>query len=257
MHSRSLQRRLNLRIDAWSREQTLQAIVERVERYTAAPAEQKAPTTHAQVNIAKWMMAQRDPRFLAELNQFSIVNVDGQGLLWGLRLLGLQVPERVTGIDLMMRLIEVAAERRWKVFLLGGAPDVAAIVASRLRARYPSLPEVGSHDGFFWGQEERLVEIVRAHAPHLVFVGITSPKQEEVILQLGPRFGTAFLSGVGGSFDVLAGRVARAPLWMQKSGLEWFFRLLQEPRRLFWRYFTSNLAFLGWVIKILILKNKK
>ena len=144
-----------------------------------------------------------------------------------------------------------SGERGWRVFLLGARADVVASVADRYRRRYPALVFAGWRDGYWQGEleEAAVAEQVRASGADLLFVAIGSPKKEQFLGRWQETMRIPFAMGVGGSFDVAIGLVKRAPRWMQRAGLEWFFRFLQEPRRMFRRYFIEDRAFIWLLIK--------
>lgn len=200
-------------------------------------------TQHVVVNVAKLVGMQTDPVLDASVRACDIINIDGMGVVWGARLLGYSVPERVAGVDLFERLLQMAAARGLPVFLLGATDAVVAMTASVVAARYPGLRIAGFHHGYFWDDEEVVVEQVRRSGARLLFVAITSPKKESFINRWQDRLGVDFVMGVGGTFDVVAGKVRRAPHWMQRNGLEWAFRVAQEPRRMWKRYFVTNNRF--------------
>jgi N-acetylglucosaminyldiphosphoundecaprenol N-acetyl-beta-D-mannosaminyltransferase len=173
-----------------------------------------------------------------------IVNIDGMGVVWGARLLGHDVPERVAGVDLFDRLLSYAATHGYPVFLLGGTEAVVERAAAVCADRHAGLEIAGYHHGYFWDDEEAVVSAIRASRARLLFVAITSPKKENFINRWKSELGVDFVMGVGGTFDVIAGKVKRAPRWMQRCGLEWLFRLIQEPRRLAFRYLVYNPLFI-------------
>ncbi|RJQ29382.1 MAG: glycosyltransferase [Peptococcaceae bacterium] len=180
------------------------------------------------------------------INRANLVTADGVGIVWACRLAGRPVPERVTGIDLMLRLAARAAGEGWRIFLLGAAPGVAGEAAARLERRYPGLVVAGTHHGYFSPAEEPLVVAqVRRARPDLLFVALGAPKQEYWIAGNLAALGAVVVVGVGGSFDVIAGRVRRAPFWMQRLRLEWLFRLLKEPAR--WRRMLV-LPLFAWLV---------
>ncbi|TDY16887.1 N-acetylglucosaminyldiphosphoundecaprenol N-acetyl-beta-D-mannosaminyltransferase [Paraburkholderia sp. BL6665CI2N2] len=215
--------------------ETVNVIADRIER--------RQFTQHVVVNVAKLVHMQSDTQLAASVRACDIVNIDGMGVVWGARLMGLPVRERVAGIDLFERLVGMAAERGYPVFMLGAAPGVVETTCAKLAARYPDLRIAGYHHGFFWNDEASVVDAVEASGARILFVAITSPKKENFIDRWKDRLGVDFVMGVGGSFDVVAGKVSRAPRWMQRSGFEWFYRVLQEPRRMWKRYFITNNAF--------------
>lgn len=178
--------------------------------------------------------AQREPDLLAIAREASLVTADGVGIVWAASVHGYSLPERVTGIDLLVALCDRAAAEGWRVFFLGGQPGVAAAAASRLKAEYPRLMIAGEQHGYFTADEEAMVlEKIKAAAPQLLFVGLGAPKQERWIYKYRQELDNVVAMGVGGSFDVLSGRAKRAPAWMQRWGLEWLGRLFYEPHR--WR----------------------
>ncbi|MFB9123945.1 glycosyltransferase [Paraburkholderia dipogonis] len=200
-------------------------------------------TQHVVVNVAKLVNMQTDSVLHSSVRACDIVNIDGMGVVWGARLLGHAVPERVAGVDLFDRLLQMAAARELPVFLLGAADEVVARTAAVVTLRHPELRIAGYHHGYFWDDEEGMVETIRKSGAKLLFVAITSPKKESFINRWQDRLGVDFVMGVGGTFDVVAGKVRRAPQWMQRHGLEWAYRVIQEPRRMWKRYFITNNRF--------------
>lgn len=167
------------------------------------------------------------------INSADLVTPDGAGIVWAADYLGEPVPERVTGIDLMMELCKQAHHNGWKIFLLGGAPGVADEASDNLRTQYPNLNIVGTHHGYFKETEESAIfEQVKRAEPDLIFVALGAPRQEFWIREHKDKLPVKIAVGVGGSFDVVSGRVKRAPVWMQKLRLEWLARLIKEP----WRF---------------------
>lgn len=206
-------------------------------------------TQHVVVNVAKFVHMRSDPMLRASVEECDVINVDGMGVIWGGRLLGMDLGERVAGVDLFSKLIELSAAKSFPVYLLGAKDEVVREVSRRLLERHPSLPIAGFHHGYFWDDEEAVVERIRASGARLLFVAITSPRKENFIARWKDRLGVDFVMGVGGTFDVVAGVVRRAPVWMQRAGLEWFYRVLQEPRRMWRRYLKTNLAFARLLIR--------
>ncbi|MDW7651303.1 MAG: WecB/TagA/CpsF family glycosyltransferase [Bacillota bacterium] len=185
------------------------------------------------INPEKIMKALADEQLYRLLTRADLFIPDGMGILWAGKLLGKPFPQRVTGVDLLLALVAEAARRGWRVYLLGAAPGVAADVAAGWQAKFPGLQVAGFHDGYFNAEsEEALVEKIRAAEPDILFVGMGSPRQEQFIEAYQSRIGVPVCMGVGGSFDVISGKKKRAPVWMQKSGLEWSYRLFSEPTRI-------------------------
>jgi N-acetylglucosaminyldiphosphoundecaprenol N-acetyl-beta-D-mannosaminyltransferase len=206
-------------------------------------------TQHVVVNVAKLVHMQTDADLASSIRGCDIVNIDGMGVVWGARLMGVPVEERVAGVDLFERLLQMAAERGLPIFLLGATDPVVTRVAAVVSERYPALQIAGHHHGYFWDNEENVVEMIRRSGARLLFVAITSPKKENFINRWKGRLGVDFVMGVGGTFDVVAGKVRRAPSWMQRGGLEWAYRVGQEPRRMWKRYFTTNSKFAMMLLK--------
>ena len=204
---------------------------------------------HVAINAAKLVALHHDARLRDLVNRCELVTADGQAVMWASRLLGDAVPARVTGIDLMHALFRRAEERGWRVYVLGARPEVLAAAIQQIRTRHPRLRIVGWRDGYFEPVEDRAVaESIGATGAQLLFVAISSPRKEQFLCKYGRATGAQFAMGVGGAIDVVAGRRRRAPVLWQELGLEWLFRLLQEPRRLFRRYATTNLRFVVLVL---------
>ena len=179
-----------------------------------------------------------------------IINADGQSIVWALRFLGNEIPERVTGIDLMENLVKLSHEKGLKIFFLGAKKEVVKKVAENYSKLYSNNIIAGYRDGYFKESEEKIVaKQISDSQAHILFVAISSPKKELFLARYKEVIQIPFVMGVGGSFDVVSGKVVRAPIWMQKSGLEWFFRLIREPRRMWKRYLLTNIIFISLIIK--------
>jgi N-acetylglucosaminyldiphosphoundecaprenol N-acetyl-beta-D-mannosaminyltransferase len=209
------------------------------------------PHQHVVVNVDKLVKASRDPELQRIINECALVNVDGMPVVWASRLLGRPLKERVAGVDLFEALMRRAGDKGWRVFLLGAREDVVSAVAETYRRKYPQLQLAGWRNGYWQGEAEEaaVVDLIRASRADLLFVAISSPKKEQFLGRYQGAMRIPFAMGVGGTFDVAIGRVRRAPLWMQHAGLEWFYRFLQEPRRMFRRYFIEDMAFIWLLIK--------
>ncbi|MES2149182.1 MAG: WecB/TagA/CpsF family glycosyltransferase [Pseudomonadota bacterium] len=209
------------------------------------------PHQHVVVNVDKLVKASRDAELRRVINDCALVNADGMPVVWASRLLGVPLKERVAGVDLFDALIRRASEQGWRVFLLGAREEVLQALQQRYRQQYPTLQLAGMRNGYWQGEagDEAVAEEIRNSRPDLLFVALGSPKKEQFLRRYLARMQVPFAMGVGGSFDVASGRVKRAPLWMQQWGLEWFYRFLQEPRRMFRRYFIDDMAFIWLLIK--------
>ena len=208
----------------------------------------RRPTQYVDLNASKVVMLRDVPRFREIVQRCGIVAADGQSVVWASRILGIPLPERIAGIDMMMALFGLAEARGYSVYLLGATPGVLARAAEAIRRLHPSLRIAGWHHGYFAEDESgSLAASIRASGADLLVVGMPSPKKEYWLADHQAATSVPFAMGVGGSFDVVAGAIHRAPRWMRRSGLEWLFRLVQEPRRLFWRYLAGNTRF-AWIV---------
>lgn len=202
------------------------------------------------VNAAKLVNMRRDPRLRDAVAGCGLIVADGQSVVWASRVLGRRLPERVAGIDLFQRLMAEAAQRGLSVFFLGARPDVLAEMTDRVQAGLPDLRVAGTHHGYFGDNEAPdIADLIARSGADFLFLGMTSPKKENFVATYGKRTGARVVHGVGGSFDVLAGVVKRAPRAWQRLGLEWAYRAAQEPRRLGKRYLKTNAAFVVLVAR--------
>jgi N-acetylglucosaminyldiphosphoundecaprenol N-acetyl-beta-D-mannosaminyltransferase len=205
---------------------------------------------HVAVNVSKAVQASRDPEIARIIAACDIVGVDGQPIVWASRLVGRPLRDRVPGVDLMFALIARAAERGHRVYFLGARPDVVERVVARARREHPGLVVAGHRDGYWQPQDEAaVVDGIAESAPDILFVAIGSPAKERFLATWKEPIGAGFVMGVGGSFDVYAGVVRRAPPWVQRLGLEWVYRVFQEPRRLWRRYAGDAPAFAILVVR--------
>jgi N-acetylglucosaminyldiphosphoundecaprenol N-acetyl-beta-D-mannosaminyltransferase len=231
-------------VDVATLNETVDFIDERIARHEL--------TQHVVVNVAKLVQMQSDAELRRSVEGCDIINIDGMGIIAGGRLLGIELGERVTGIDLFGRLVERSAVRGYPIFLLGAKTPIVAEVAGRLQAAHPTLHIAGFHHGYFWDDEEAIVNTIRDSGARLLFVAIASPRKEKFIARWRAELGVDFVMGVGGTFDVVAGVVSRAPRWMQRWGFEWLYRVIQEPRRMWRRYLFTNLSFARMIVTLLI-----
>ncbi|MEV6701793.1 WecB/TagA/CpsF family glycosyltransferase [Streptomyces sp. NPDC051453] len=202
------------------------------------------PHQHVVLNAAKIVQAHDDPELARIIRSCSLVNADGQSVVWAGRLLGNPLPERVAGIDFMWALWRSAARNAYRVYLLGAEAKVVEETA-RIAAGQ-GVEVVGYRDGYWDDSEEtRVVAAVREARPDILFLAVPSPRKEYFLARRQKDLGCALVVGVGGSFDVVARLRSRAPRWMQRAGLEWFHRLIQEPRRMFLRYAVGNTRFVA------------
>jgi N-acetylglucosaminyldiphosphoundecaprenol N-acetyl-beta-D-mannosaminyltransferase len=205
---------------------------------------------HCAINAAKIVKIQRDRVLREAVISSDVISPDGQSIVWASRFLKKPLPERVAGIDLMQKLLELASERGYRVFLLGAKEEVICELKEKLKRELPYLNLVGYRNGYFsQAEEEGIVKEITEKKPDILFVGMSSPKKEYWLGKYQSALKVPFCMGVGGSFDVLAGRTKRAPGWMQGVGLEWFYRFMQEPTRMWKRYLVTNTLFLFYLFK--------
>jgi N-acetylglucosaminyldiphosphoundecaprenol N-acetyl-beta-D-mannosaminyltransferase len=192
--------------------------------------------------------SQRDPELLAIHNASGLTTPDGMPLVWCARWAGAKHVGRVYGPDLMLALCARAAERGWRSFFYGGAEGVPELLAAQLSERFPGLPVAGSHSPPFRPltveEGEAVVDRINAAEPDIVWVGLSTPKQERWMAQYRTMLTAPVLIAVGAAFDIHAGLLPQAPRWMQRSGLEWLYRVFREPKRLWRRYLANNPRFL-------------
>ncbi|MDX3754475.1 MULTISPECIES: WecB/TagA/CpsF family glycosyltransferase [Streptomyces] len=202
------------------------------------------PHQHVVLNAAKIVQAHDDPELARIIRSCSLVNADGQAVVWASRLLKTPVPERVAGIDFILALWRSAARNGYRVYLLGAE---AAVVEETARIATGQGVEVVGHRDGYWDErkEPQVVAGVREARPDILFLAVPSPRKEYFLARRQKELGCALVVGVGGSFDVVAGLRSRAPRWMQRTGLEWFHRMAQEPRRMFLRYAVGNTRFVA------------
>lgn len=217
-------------------------------RRCCAAIDERGYLQHMSINAAK-LVAMRDDEELREsVEACDLVTADGQSVVWAARLLGVRLPERVAGIDLMERMLEAANERGYRVYFLGAKPEVLEAAIANLRARLPQLVVAGAQHGYFKDEEvDRVADEIREAEADILFVAMSSPRKEHFLGRLGRDLGAPFTMGVGGSVDVISGLTKRAPVAFQRAGLEWLYRMAQEPRRLGKRYLVKNFQFIGMV----------
>ena len=193
--------------------------------------QERTPRHVFTADVSGLMRAREDEELAGIIRTSDLVTADGAGVLWAARVFDFPLPERVSGVDLVRRFSGLAAAKGYRVFLLGAAEGVAQTAADTLVAEHPGLTICGVQHGFF-ESDEAVAEQLRQAQPDILFVALGIPRQERFIRTVAREVGVPLSMGVGGSFDVISGRLERAPEWMQRSGLEWLFRVIQEPKRL-------------------------
>jgi N-acetylglucosaminyldiphosphoundecaprenol N-acetyl-beta-D-mannosaminyltransferase len=206
---------------------------------------------HVVINAGKVVSMQKDRELYNSVVSCDIINADGQSIVWAARFLGKHIPGRVAGIDLMQQLVELAANKNYKCFFLGAKEEVINKVIEVYTEKYNSFFIAGYRNGYFSKDEEpEIAQKIAASGAQLLFVAITSPRKENFLYTYRDVLSSVnFTMGVGGTFDIVAGVTKRAPIWMQNIGMEWFYRLAQEPTRMWRRYLFGNMKFISLVFK--------
>lgn len=198
------------------------------------------------VNVAKIIKCRKNIKLRKSLTRADIVLADGLPIVWLSKLTGKPLPERVAGIDIMNQLIKCSSRKNYGIFLLGARQKVVEKVAKIIKTEYPGVRIAGFRNGYFSEEEEKeIAEEIKKSKADILFVAMSSPKKENFLDRWREYMNVPVCHGVGGSFDVITGVTKRAPVWMQKCGLEWFYRILQEPRRMWKRYLVTNTIFIA------------
>lgn len=245
---------LGARIDNISWEQTLEKI--------SGLVEQKTPSYVVTPNVDHLIRFQNDADFVRIYQNAALVLADGMPLLWASKFLGTPIKEKISGSDLAPKIAELAASKGYSLFLLGGREGAAEQAAQVLISRYPGLivaghycPPMGfEHDA---AENEKITRLIKQASPDILFVGLGSPKQERWISRYHNEIGVPVSIGIGVTFEFIAGIVKRAPAWMQHAGLEWFWRLLMEPARLWRRYLVDDMKYFILIFKEKVALRKK
>ena len=233
---------LNTVIDVLNMQETMDL----VEKYVRT----KTPLHLMGVNADKINEVNQNERMKQIVNSCGVINADGASVIMASKYLNKPLPERVAGVDMMQSLVALSEKKGYSIYLLGAKQEVVEKIVEVLKEKHPNLILTGFRNGYFketdWPEISRDLKECN---PDFVFVGITSPLKEYLIEYLQDKGHTSVFMGVGGSFDVISGNIPRAPKWMQKCNLEWLFRVIKEPKRLFKRYFIGNWSFIKAVIK--------
>ena len=196
------------------------------------------------INAVKIVALKQDAYMREVVGKCELVNADGQSVVWASRLLGDPLPERVPGIDLMHALIAMAEREGYGIYILGARREVLETAVQRLRETHPRLRIVGYRDGYFSDEQSpEVARAVRDSGAQILFVAMSTPRKEHWLGEYGPGLNVPFAMGVGGAIDIVAGVTRRAPQAWQRLGIEWLYRVLQEPRRLLPRYLVANVRF--------------
>lgn len=233
---------LNIPVLALSMSETLGFIKNRIDNNEF--------TQHVVVNAGKIVSMQDDEALRKSVLEADMINADGMSVVWASRFLGKALPARVAGIDLMLELVKMAHRHGYKCYFFGARQEVVEKVVAIFADAYSSAIIGGYRNGYFKEEEEEeLAKEIANSGADMLFVAMSSPKKEIFVNKYKKLMNVPFVMGVGGSFDVVAGVTKRAPLWMQKIGMEWFYRLIQEPKRMWKRYLVGNTKFMWLVLK--------
>ena len=202
------------------------------------------------VNGAIAVYAQKNPDLKRVINNSCYVNADGMSVVWGMRFLGYKIPERASCPELFDKLVTLCEKKGYKPYFLGAKKEVIETAAENLKKKHPGLDIAGFRNGYFTEEEDiSIAEEIGKSKADMLFLGISSPKKEFFVEKCIKIMDVPFTFGVGGVFDIIAGKTKRAPLWMQRIGLEWFYRLIQEPKRMWKRYMVTNTLIVFYVIR--------
>lgn len=211
---------------------------------------------HVVVNVAKYVAMQNDPELKEIISSCDMINADGMPVVWASRLLGTPLPCRVAGVDLFQELVGVCAAKGYRPYFFGARQWVVETMVDEFKKRHPGLNVAGFRNGYFdKSEEEQIAKDIQKSGADMMFVGFSSPMKENFLNRWMPVMQVPFCMGVGGSFDIVAGKTVRAPIWMQETGMEWFFRVLQEPKRMWKRYAKTNPVFIWMVLRELVKKD--
>ncbi|VVS95308.1 WecB/TagA/CpsF family glycosyltransferase [Desulfoluna spongiiphila] len=232
-------------VDSYNMDQTIVEVEKSIHN--------KSMCQHVVVNVSKFVEMQSDSKLKEIIASCDIINADGMPIVWASWLLGVPLPERVAGVDLFQELIRVCSEKEYRPFFFGAHEGVVKGVVESFQAKYPTLDVAGYRNGYYSEDEEAAIAgMIKESKADMLFVGFSSPMKEKFLNKWMPVMNVPFCMGVGGSFDIVAGKTKRAPVWMQKTGMEWSYRIIQEPRRMWRRYARTNPAFMWMVMKEMV-----
>lgn len=241
---------MNTYVNAVSMDETIRRVEKIIEK--------GKPTQHVVINASKVNLMEDDPELSRIVNSCPLINADGASIVWAAKKLGVPLKERVTGCDLFQELVRVASEKGYKIYLFGAKEEVVTKVKAIYEEQYPGIQIVGYRNGYFTEADEpEIVKNMAESGADMMFVAFSSPKKEYWVNKYIDQLNIPFVMGVGGSFDIVAGVTERAPQWFQDHGLEWFYRFIQEPRRMWKRYIIGNAKFVGLTYKYKFKSKKK
>jgi N-acetylglucosaminyldiphosphoundecaprenol N-acetyl-beta-D-mannosaminyltransferase len=208
-------------------------LAEAVADVEAAIADRSTLTQSCGVNLDQLLKMQREPDFAQIILQCEQITADGQPIVWMSKLFGTPLPERVPSVDIMGAMLPVAVEKGYRIFMLGTKEELLVKAKANFAAAHPGIQIVGARNGYFKPEDEpEIVAEINAAKTDMLFIAISSPKKEEFVERNRDALEVPFVMGVGGAFDIAAGVYTRAPIWVQKAGIEWVWRFAQEPKRM-------------------------
>lgn len=243
---------LNTYVNALSMEETVFEVEKIIE--------DRKPTQHVVINASKINLMRKDNRLREIVNVCPLINADGASIVWAAKLLGVPLKERVTGVDLFLRLLTLSNQKGYRIYLFGSKEEVIKKAKENIENSYPDIKIVGYRNGYFSDEDnDSIVHNMATSGADILFVGFSSPKKEYWINKNIDRLNIPFVMGIGGTYDYMAGNTKRAPKWFQTHGLEWVYRLAQEPRRMWKRYAIGNFSFILFTLRTTVYQkiNKK
>lgn len=233
---------LGIPVDAMTMEETLSLIHDTIHKGQRI--------SHVVINAWTMVAMQTDEDLKKSVSSSDLISADGQSIVWACRFLGNPLPERVPATEVMENLVVLAAEKGFKCFLLGAKEEVVQKVAQIYSGKFGEDVIAGFRNGYFReGEEQEIAKQIAESGANILFLAMPSPRKENFIYNNREILaGLNYNLGVGGAFDVVAGVTRRAPLWMQRNGLEWFYRFIQEPRRMWKRYFIGNFQYIFLIL---------
>jgi N-acetylglucosaminyldiphosphoundecaprenol N-acetyl-beta-D-mannosaminyltransferase len=225
---------------------SMQQIIDKVDRNIREEGDNMLVTS---VNSAMTIISKKNKLISDAINFSNIINIDGMSIYFALRILGFKVPERVAGPDLFYNLIKLSSDKGYRVYFLGSKPEAIQAMISNFNSEFPKLKIAGYQHGYYKEDEmDMIFKNIENSKADMLFLGITSPKRELFINEYFSRSHVKIWKGVGGAFDIFANLTKRAPKWIQNIGMEWFYRLYQEPKRMWKRYLITNTVFVGLIL---------
>jgi len=226
------------------------SIIEFIDLISILIRNKKNYVQQTSVNAYTILCCQTDKALRESINKSDLVNIDGMSVVWALKFLGYKNVVKASSPDIFNSLIGLAAEKGYRPYFLGSTKEVLELAMYNLKKKYPTLQIAGYHHGYFNEDEsDEIAKQIRESKADMLFLGISSPKKELFVEKYKDIMKVPYTLGVGGVFDIIAGKTKRAPLWMQNSGLEWLYRFIQEPQRMWRRYLIGNIQFIWIAIK--------